>query len=133
MDIAAAIDEIVTRLDAIPGLRAFGYSPGTVHPPVAIVTASAITYDETYGRGFDSATLGVTVVVGDVSRRSARDQLLAYTKGSGTSSVKAAVDGGSYANFDVARVVSADFDVVRIGGADYVAAVFSVDITGPGS
>jgi hypothetical protein len=71
-------------------------------------------------------------VTGDVDARSARDILAAYLDGSGSSSVKAAIDGGTYAACDSARVTEARIEPVSIAGIPYLAAVVDVAVYGTG-
>jgi hypothetical protein len=134
MDLADVMDALAARLDTIDGLRVHAHPPGTVTPPAAVVAyPEAVTFDATYGRGMDRMTLPVVVVVGKASDRTARDQLGAYADGSGPKSVKAVVESGTYTAFDTVRVMSVEFDVIAIGGTDYLAAMFDLDISGPGS
>lgn len=134
MDLGAVMDELATQLDTISGLRVHASPPGSVTPPAAIVSyPESIAFDETYGRGMDRMTLPLVVVVGRPTDRSTRDALAAYCNGSGASSIKAVLEGGTYTEFHTIRVASADFDVVSIAGIDYMAAVFTAEITGEGS
>ncbi len=134
MDLAAVMDALAARLDVIDGLRVHAYPIGSVTPPAAVLSyPDDYTYDATYQRGMDRMTLPLVLVVGKASDRTARDRLSAYVNGSGASSVKAVLESGAYTAFHTLRVVDADFDVVRIADVEYVAAVFSLDITGAGS
>lgn len=134
MNLADVMQAVADRLDTIDGLRCFGYPPGTVSPPAAVVSyPDTYTYDETYGRGMDRLKLPVVVVVGKVSDRSARNQLGAYVDGSGTSSVKVVLESSTYTAFDSVRVESVEFDMVSIAGVDYMAALFTLDIAGSGA
>lgn len=138
MDLAEVMDAIADRLKTITGppLRCFAYPPGTLTPPAAVVAyPDTYTFDATYGRGMDRMSLPVVLVVGKVSDRSARNQLAEYCAGEGARSVKAVLesDEDSYGVFDTVRVEDIDFDVATIGGTDYISAVFTLDIAGPGS
>ena len=135
MDLAAVMDDLAGTLeDTITDLRVYASPPGSVQPPAAIVSyPERIAFDETYARGMDRITLPVVVVVGRPTDRSTRDTMAAYCAGSGDSSIKAALEGGTYSACDTVRVASAEFDVVTIGAVDYLAATFSIDITGSGS
>ena len=46
--------------------------------------------------------------------------------------MKLAIETGPHVAFDHVRVESCEFDVVTIGGVDYMAAIFDLDIAGPG-
>jgi len=135
MNLADVMDEVAAQLDTIAGLRVFAFPPDSLSPPAAwLAYPSDYTFDATYGRGADEINnLGVVVVVGKVSDRSSRDQVGAYADGSGAKSVKAVVEAGTHTAFDVVRVTGVTFDVVNRGGNDYLAALFMLDIIGPGS
>lgn len=134
MNLAAVMDQISARLDTIADLRCFAYPPDTLQPPAAVVSyPEDYTFDETYGRGSDRLSLPVVVVVGKVSDRTTRDRLGAYVNGSGASSVKAVVESGTYTGFSSPRVTNVEFDVVEIAGTNYMAALFNLDIFGPGT
>lgn len=133
MNVAAVMNELATRLATISGLRTFGYLPQSVAPPAAIVSFPEVyTYDTTHGRGVDSMTVPIYVLVGNVHEPSARDQLAAYMDGSGARSVKAVLKGGTYTAFSTHRVRDAAVDVYRIGSVEVLGCQFNVDITGPG-
>lgn len=136
MQLADVMDAVADRLKTITGppLRTFAYPPGKLTPPGAVVTyPDNYTFDATYGRGMDRLSLPVVIVVGKVSDRSARDQLAEYCAGAGPRSIKAVLESGIYTAFDTIRVEDIDFDVATIGGTDYISAVFTLDIAGPGS
>jgi hypothetical protein len=125
---------IADRLDTIDGLRCFGYPQPAVTPPAAIVSyPEKIAFDQTYVRGKDRITLPLVVVVGKAHDRSTRDRVGVYCDGSGTSSVKAVLESGTYTAFDEVVVTDAEFDVVDIAGTDYLAALFNLDIVGAGA
>lgn len=134
MNIATVMDQLGTALSGITGLRVFPYSADRVTPPAAIVGwPEPVTYDGAFRRGMDSLTLPVYVLVGRVDARSARDVLAAYLDGTGPSSVKAALDGGSYTACHTVRVATANVEALTSGGVEYLGAVFDVEITGSGS
>jgi hypothetical protein len=135
MNLGDVMDQVAGRLDTIDGLNVFAFPPDSLSPPAAwIAYPAAYTFDATYGRGMDRITdLGVVVVVGKVSDRSTRDLISQYADGSGSASVKAVLQSGTYNAFDGLRVTEVTFDVVTRGGTDYLAALFTLDIAGKGS
>jgi hypothetical protein len=135
MNLGDVMDQVGDRANTITGLRVFKHPPPKVSPPAAWVAyPEGYVYDATYGRGMDRITnLGVVVVVGKVSDRSARDRISAYADGSGARSIKAVLEAGTYTAFDTIRVVDASFDVLTVAGDDYLAALFTLDIAGQGS
>lgn len=125
----AVMDALGARLQTISGLRVFDYPPDQLSPPAAVVSyPEGVTYDVEFARGADMATFIVTVLVGRVSERSARDALAPYLNGSGASSVKAAIDGTLGGVVSDARVASADVMTVSMNGAEYVGAAFTVEV-----
>lgn len=133
MDLNAVVAELATQLNTISGLRVHPDPPGTVAPPAAVITFPDITFDAAYGRGMDTLTLPVVLVVAKVSDRMSGKQIRAYVSGSGASSIKAVVEAGTYTAFDSVRVVSVSFDVITIGGVDYLSATFTLEIAGQGA
>ena len=133
MDLAAVMDQVGDQLDGIAGLRVFRYPPDHLVPPAAIVSyPDTLTFDENYRRGADRLTLPVVLVVGRVSDRASRDRLAGYCRGSGSGSVKAVIEAGSYTACDSVRVVQIEFDAVAIAAVDYIAAMFDLDVIGRG-
>lgn len=134
VNLADVMQAISDQVDTISGLRCFAYPQPSITPPAAILSyPDRYAFDETYQRGMDRITLPLVVVVGKPSDRSARDQIGAYCDGSGSSSIKAVIEAGTYTAFDVVTVTGVTFDVVSIAGTDYLAAIFDLDIAGSGS
>lgn len=138
MNLADVMQEVADELDTITGLRCFGYPPDKITPPAAIVTyPEDYTYDAAYGRGMDRLTVPVVVVVGKVSDRQAVKDLGKYADGSGAASVKAVLDAKTTAHgwtkCGEVVVKRAVFDLVTIAGSPYLAATFTLDITGAGA
>ena len=134
MYLDAVMDEVAARLGEIAGLRVYSWPPGSVTPPAAVVGyPTTYRYDATYGRGQDTMSLPVVVVVGRPTDRPSRDQLAQYVAGSGPASVKTVLEGGSWSACGEVTVTGAEFDVYTLGGTDYLAAIFDLDIAGPGS
>lgn len=136
MILADVMDEIATRLRTIPALagRTFAYPPGSVRPPAAVVS-----YPENYEYGYTGARgadrirpLPVVIVVGKPTDRGARDALSDYVDGAGAKSVKAVLESGTYTALHVVTVERVEFDTITIGQTDYLAAMFDLDIVGPG-
>jgi hypothetical protein len=128
------MDQAGAALEGIDGLRVFPYSADRITPPAAIVGwPEMITYDATMARGMDRQSVPVWVIVGRVDARSARDELAAYLDGSGSRSVKAALDDGIYTACHTVRVATATVQTFTFAGVEYIGAEFIVDITGAGA
>ncbi len=137
MDLATVMDQLGAAAETIDGLRSHPYYFPRVVPPAAVVAwPESYDFDSTMGRGSDQVVIPVTVIVGLADSRSARDQLAAYCHGSGPSSVKRAVE--SYlpipaATWDSVRVRDVEFGAVTIAAVSYLAATFSIEVTGKGA
>lgn len=79
----------------------------------------------------------VGILVAQADPRSAHQQLAAYADGSGAKSVKQAIEdhvrNGNAVAFDSARVTSVEFEPVTYSSTEFLAATFSVHITGSGA
>jgi hypothetical protein len=133
MDLSAVMDEAALVLEGLSGLRVSAWPVGSVSPPAGIVSyPDGITYDETYGRGTDRIDqLTMTLVVGKVTERAARDLVAAYSAGDGELSVKAACEAHAWTSCDDLTVSRCEFDIVTIGAVQYLAATFYADVLGP--
>jgi len=124
------------RLATISVLNAHDKAPATVVLPAAFPLPGAIEFDETMARGVDSYTFTVRVLVQRATDQIAQENLDPYLDGSGTFSIKAAIEGdptlGGAA--DWTRVVR----VPRYGDIDhaglmYLGADFTVEVSPDGS
>jgi hypothetical protein len=134
MNLGAVMDALATQLDTIDGVRVFGYVPDTVTVPVAIVAPPTVyNYDATMLRGGDRMTIPIYVLVGKVHDRSARDLLAVYVDGSGVKSFKAVLEAGTYTAFGSLRVQGVEIAPFIFNAVEYLGAMFSVDVAGPGA
>lgn len=133
MDINAVMEEIGDRLDTIAGLRVHKEPPSTVNPPAAVVVFPDIEFDGTYGRGMDTLSLPVVLVISKAVDRVSRKQVTPYVSGSGAKSIKSVIESGTYTTFDVVRVANVEFAVATIGAVDYLTATFTLNIAGQGA
>lgn len=136
MNIQNVLNEVATALRTIPPLagRVYAWNVGKVTPPAAIVDLpEKVVYDATYVRGADSLDLTFMVILGALTERTTSSTLSAYLSGSGTNSVKAAVDGFEYTACDDVTVTEAEVMVATIGAVQYLAAQFSATAMGSGA
>jgi hypothetical protein len=131
LDVNGIMDGLGTRLATIAGLRVYDYPAEVAAPPAAIVgLPTAVDYDWTKGRGSDRVVVPVVVLVGKVSDRASRDALSLYAAGSGSKSVKTAieadVDLGNAAQ--TCRVQTTRIEVVTLNGIDYLGATFDCEV-----
>ena len=131
LNLNAVMDALGARLVGVTGLRVYDYTSDQANPPAAIISLpKTVDYDAVMGRGADRIVIPVTVLVGRVSDRAARDALGAFIAGSGSSSIKQAIEGdptlGGAAQ--TTRVTEATVDVVTIQAVDYLGASFDVEV-----
>jgi hypothetical protein len=134
VNIVDVMEELRARVaTVIP--RAYAFEIGAGVPPLAIVTfPDSYEFDATYGRGSDTGTFKVVVVVGKPSERTAVARLGAYCDGSGPESVKAAVEVPDvYTAMDTARLARWTFAPYTEGGTEYLSATADIDVTGKGA
>ncbi|MDG4762430.1 hypothetical protein [Micromonospora sp. WMMD710] len=137
MDVQAIADELGDALKTIAGLTVPEWGVQRVSPPFALIPlpdGEGITYDLTYGRGGDRIEdWPVLVLIDRPARPESRRAIAAYAAGSGSKSVKQAIEDHTYTSCDTVRVTSCEFDVVSYHAVDYLAAMFHLDITGKGA
>ena len=114
--ISAVRDAAQTRLATITGLRTYDLIPDTVNVPAAVVGNLELTWDEAMQRGLDFAT--------DV-----------YLAGSGASSVKTVLEGGTPAGtlngtVSTVRVTRATPISITVASIEYLAYRYEVEVYG---
>jgi hypothetical protein len=103
-------DGLKARLQTINGLRAYDLIPDTVTPPAAVVGQLDFTFDIDNARGLDQAQVDVLVIVQRFSERSGQNLLDTYLSGSGSTSIKAAIEGD--------RTLGGAVNTLRVTGAE---------------
>lgn len=112
-------DGLKTRLQTISGLRVFDTIPENPQPPAAIVGQLDMNFDIDNARGLDLATVEVYLLVQRMDVRSGQDKLDTYLKGTGTGSVKAAIEadrtlGGACSTLRVLSAESGQYESAGI-------------------
>lgn len=133
-DLEAIHDGLATALDTISGLRIC--SVDKISPPAAVVGEVEIEFDLAMGRGLDEMTWRVRVYASRADDRSGLTKLNGYLAGSGSSSVKAALEsdrtlGGVCQMLRVERVDG--YGVYEVAGMQYLGAEFTVRVYASGS
>lgn len=120
-----------TRLATITGLRSYAYIPDDPSPPIAIVIPQGITYDTVMSRGMDEYEFSILVLGSRVSDRAGQLAMDAYCNPSGSSSIKAAIEGdktlGGYA-FDCRVREMRNLSQTTVGDQQYLSAEFVVTV-----
>ena len=99
-----------TRLATISGLSVYSYVPDSIEPPTAVVgVMSSVDYDSTMSRGSDMYEIPLYLYVSRVDAELSQDSLDEFLAGSGSSSIKQAIEGDTTLGGVVssARVVEA--------------------------
>lgn len=126
-NLSAVMDQIGTALGTVTGLRVFDFPPKSAQPPFAFVDMpEAVDFDLSYGRENDRMTINVVVCVADVVDRAVRDQIASYAAGSGSLSIRAALDAATIG--DSARCTDVQFRPVSLAGTLYFGAIFALDV-----
>jgi hypothetical protein len=119
------MNDLGTQLGTITGLRVFAFPPKSAQPPFAFVNLpSVVAYDATMKRGADRFTTEVWVGVPDVVDRAATARLALLVAGSGSGSVKAAVEASTVYDH---RVTEARFSQIVLAAGSYSGVIFQVD------
>lgn len=120
---------LAARLATIPDLNAHDFVPSTLNPPAAVVFGPEIDYDSTMARGSDDYRFHVILLVASASDRSAQELLDSYLAPSGTTSVKAAVDGDLGGVVDFARVKEVrEYGPQEVNSMSYFGAAVLVEV-----
>ncbi len=121
-----------TRLATISGMSVYSFVPDSIEPPTAVVgVMSSVDYDSTMSRGSDLYEIPLYLYVSRVDAELSQDSLDEFLAGSGSKSIKQAIEGDSTLGGVVssARVVEAsNYGVYTINSIDYLGVEFSVEI-----
>lgn len=134
--VSAIRDGLAAQLSNIAGLRVLSYAPDRVSVPAAAVEIESVEFDRTFGRGMDEFSLVVRLYASRADDRAGQDRLDTYLAGSGTASVKAAIEadaslGGIAQTLRVTRVEN--YGVYEVAGVSYFGAEFRVSVWARGN
>jgi hypothetical protein len=125
-------DGLKARLATIPGLYEYDIVPDDIVTPAAVVLPGdpLIVFDSTFARGSDEFNFLILVLVQYANERTAQDQLDGFLAGSGTSSVKTAIEGGGGTLGGVVACVTVtaagSYGAREYAGVQYLGVEFSV-------
>lgn len=135
--VSAIAEGIKTRLETISGVRGFSYQPEQLNPPFAFPVLNSVTYHRTMAMGNATTQFDFTVyvVVGRWVDRVAHKRLDDFLSPTGTSSVRAALEGdltlgGACADLMVST--SANISALEQDDAEYLQVSFSVTVYAEG-
>ena len=132
INISGVRDAIKTNLQTITNMRVYDTIPDVVVPPCAVVGQLDFTFDVDNQRGLDQASVDVYVIVQRISERSGQDKLDLYLAGSGTGSVKTALESDRTLGglVDTLRVVSAESGTYQTGVQTFLSYRYNLTIWG---
>ena len=125
-------DGLKTRLETISGMRVYDVIPDTPVAPCAIVGFLDMNFDSTFARGMDEATVEIDVLVQRFSTRAGQDKLDGLLAGTGSGSVKTAIEGDRTLGGKVStlRVLSATSGNYDAGGNSFLAYRYRITLWG---
>lgn len=134
MRLNEVMDEIGLVVAQLVKLEAFAWPVADLPGRSVIVSyPESVDFDQTYGRGEDTITdLPVSVLIGEPTERTTRDEAAKWADGDGVTSVKRTLEDHAWQSCDDVQVVRAEFDVMPVGGIPWLAVTFSCNITGSG-
>lgn len=133
MIIKNVMEEIGDRGGTINPLRVHPYEADEIMVPALLVSLPGlINYQTSYGAGFCTITLEVTLLVSRVDDRIRLEEIAPYGDTIGEKSIRHTLETGTYTAFDSLTVLSSRFQIVEIANDSYLACIFTVEIIGPG-
>jgi hypothetical protein len=132
MQPSAVRNGLKDNLETIPGLRVYELIPSPAVAPAAVVGQLDFTFDLNNARGLDQANLDVVVLVQNLAQKTAQINLDKYLQGSGTYSIKAAIEsdltlGGAC---NTLRVTSAQAGSYISGDIEFLSYRYSLTVWG---
>jgi hypothetical protein len=123
---------IAANLATVSGLRAYAYVPDDPRPPVAYVIPTGIDFDTAMGRGADTYSFTVKVIVGRWNERTAQTTLDGYCDPSSATSIKRAIQsdrqlGGQAFDLRVESLRNYG-PIILDDGVTYLSAEFAVTV-----
>lgn len=76
-------------------MQALDYVPDDIDPPCIFPESVEVGFDKTFGRGTDEMTVKLRLLCARTDDRAGQHMIYGYMKGSGASSVKAAIEAAS--------------------------------------
>jgi len=115
-------------LSTIDGLSVSLFRVSQLAPPHAVITIAETEYDQTMGRGSDLVNVQVIVYVSRADDAVGLEQLDAFVTGTGTRSIKAAVEAASGSGVSFFRVRRSQVGTASHGDQEFIAATFDVEV-----
>ena len=125
-------DALKANLQTITNLRVYDLIPDVVVPPCAVVGQLDFTFDIDNARGLDQASVDIYVIVQRISERTGQDKLDNFLAGSGSGSIKTAIESDRTLGglVDTLRVISADSGTYTSGETSFLSYRYNLTIWG---
>lgn len=139
MDVQAVRQGISDAASAIAGLRCTPYVPGAISPPSFFVAEEEIIFDKTMGRALDEIVLTCVLLASSADERTGQEKLTGYLAGSGSLSIKEALENARGAPGALALDGAADdfrvesvrgHQISEVAGTSFWSATFTVRVWG---
>lgn len=131
-DINGVRDALKANLQTITSLRVYDQIPDIIVPPCAVVGQLDFTFDVDNARGLDQASVDIFVLVQRFSERTGQDKLDLLLAGSGSGSIKTALESDRTLGglIDTLRVISADSGTYTSGETSFLSYRYNVTLYG---
>ena len=132
INITGVRDALKANLQTITNMRVYDTIPDVVVPPCAIVGQLDFTFDVDNQRGLDQASVDIFVLVQRFSERTGQDKLDLFLAGSGSGSIKTAIESDRTLGglVDTLRVISADSGTYTSGETSFLSYRYNVTVWG---
>jgi hypothetical protein len=120
---------LATRLATISGLRTSSTQPDNPNPPIAVIIPDNTRYDDTFGRGMDTTTFRIILIVSRAAEKYAQKKLDTYVSTTGSTSIKAAIEGDRTLGgtvFDCRVTEMRNYGQISVGDVTYLGCEFIV-------
>lgn len=122
-------------------MTTYDWAPLKPEPPCIFPEEVTCDFDRTFGRGLDELTVTLRLLVSNTEEREGARMLYGYLAGSGSGSIKAAIEaargapgqlalGGAADDLHVTRINGVNF--YDVGGLKFIGADFVVRVIGSG-
>ena len=125
-------EALKTNLQNITNLRVYDLIPDVIAPPCAVVGQLDFTFDVDNMRGLDQASVDIFVIVQRISERTGQEKLDLLLAGSGSGSVKTALESDRSLGglVDTLRVISAESGTYTTGDQSFISYRYNLTIWG---
>lgn len=121
-------EAIAQQLYAIPNLTVSQFRTNAVQAPHAVISVPSGRYDATMGRGSDTITVQVLVLVSRADDETGLGLLDEFVGGHGQRSIKTAVERATGEGLSFVRVTGFDIGTTSApDGSEYIAATFDAE------